>query len=255
MGVREFTKNGAFVAVVLALFMAFMPFALDQIGEATGLFRFPVMKTVRGWFSSSVAAGRKGATIRPVDWERYRRDLEEFTEWADGRSVAVVSHPKCDPAVIEVPPERKSERRIWPVPVTSCTAANPARHGRGYVFVSGFDHPFEEGAMIAPTQDRCGYEVVSVGERSSWFRVVYESEGDESMGIVRFPEFTRIEGDALVRGNRKYAARDAFPLASGGWLLIDSFLPPDGVVFKIIDENYREVTSLLCIVIDEKGDR
>ena len=109
--------------------------------------------------------------------------------------------------------------------------------------------------MIAPTQDRCGYEVVSVGERSSWFRVVYESEGDESMGIVRFPEFTRIEGDALVRGNRKYAARDAFPLASGGWLLIDSFLPPDGVVFKIIDENYREVTSLLCIVIDEKGDR
>ena len=109
--------------------------------------------------------------------------------------------------------------------------------------------------MIAPTHDRCGYEVVSVGERSSWFRVVYESEGDEPMGIVRFPEFTRIEGDALVRGNRKYAARDAFPLASGGWLMIDSFLPPDGVVFKIIDENYREVTSLLCIVIDEKGDR
>ena len=75
------------------------------------------------------------------------------------------------------------------------------------------------------------------------------------MGVVKFPEFTRMEGESLVKGNRKYVARDAFRLKSGGWLMIDSFMPPNGVVFKILNEHRREGASLLCVVIGEKGGK
>jgi len=253
MGIGGFMKSGGFVLTLLTVTVICVPFGIEQIGEATGLFRFPVTRTVKGWLAPSSADGSGRAAVRPVDWERYRRDLEEFTSWADGRCVAVISQPRYDPVVIEVPVEKRSERRIWRVPVTGCTAAGPANGGKGYAFVSGFDRPVEEGAVIAPTQDRCGYEIVCIGERSVWLRAVFDTEGDATMGIVRFPEFTRVEGESLVRGKRRYVARDAFPLVSGGWLMVDSFLQPDGTVFKIIDENYREVASILCVIIGEKG--
>ena len=142
----------------------------------------------------------------------------------------------------------------------SCTAgdavgrAGTARRS-GYVFISGFDHPCEEGSLIAPSDELCGYEIVCIGERSVWFRAILEREGGSPMGIVKFPEFTRVEGESLVKGNRKYVARDAFPFTSGGWLMIDSFMPPDAVVFKILDENRREIATILCIVIGEKGGK
>ena len=144
---------------------------------------------------------------------------------------------------------------MWSVPVVSCTAGDPMGLKKGYVFISGFDQLFEEGAMIAPSEELCGYEIVFIGERSVWFRAVFDSEGDTKMGIVKFPEFTRVEGESLVRGNHRYVARDAFPLASGGWLMIDSFMPSDGVVFKILDEKRYVVASILCIVIGEKGGK
>ena len=75
------------------------------------------------------------------------------------------------------------------------------------------------------------------------------------MGIVKFPEFTRVDGKKLVRGKYKYSEHDAFLLSSGGWLMIDSFMPPDGVVFKILDERRNEQMTLLCVVIGEKGGK
>ena len=37
--------------------------------------------------------------------------------------------------------------------------------------------------------------------------------------------------------------------------MIDSFMPPDGAVFKILDESRGVIASILCIVIGEKGGR
>ncbi len=257
MGMREFTKSGAFVAIVFVLVVVLVPFGLEQIGEATGFFDFPVTKTISGWFGGrQSSAADKLAPVARIDWERYRQDLEEFSKWAEGQSDVVISLPPREEVEIDVKEDdEKPERRLWSVPIVSCTAGDSTTGRRGYMFISGFDHPFNEGAMIEPSEELCGFEIVFIGERSVWLRAVFELEGDARMGIVKFPEFTRVEGESLVRGNRKYVARDAFPLASGGWLMIDSFMPPDGVVFKILDEKRCVVTSLLCVVIGEKGGK
>ena len=253
MGFREFSKSGAFVVTVLALVVVLVPFGLEQIGEATDLFKFPVTKTIKGWFAGPAPVST--AVARPVDWERYRQDLETFSQWAEERESVVISLPR-EPVVIHVKEMKEEPRRqIWRVPVVSCTAGDPAVGKKGYVFISGLGRSFDEGAVIAPSGRQCGYEIVSIGERTVWLRVVMESEGDVPMGVVRLPEFARVEGESLVRNRRRYVVRDAFELASGGWLMLDSFLRPDGAVFKILDENRREVTTLLCVVIDEKGGK
>lgn len=254
MGLRDFTKSGAFVAAVFALVVVLVPFGLEQIGEATDLFSFPVSKTVRGWFVRPAAAGGSDA-VKPVDWERYRHDLASFTEWAEGRRVVLVSRPPVVDDVIRLPTEEKHRRQIWRVPVTSCTAGNPMTGRKGYVFISGFDRRFVEGDMISPTADLCGYEIVFVGDRAVWFRAVFDSDGDKPVGHLKLPELNRLGDECLVIDARKYVARDAFPLESGGWLTIDDFLPPDGVLFKLRDERRDVVASILCIVISEKGGR
>ena len=255
MGIRELTKSGAFAATVFALVVVLVPFGLEEIGETTGLFEFQVSETLSKWFSFGEASLSHARHSPPVDWERYRRDLEEFTKWAEGQGNAVISL-SSDSLVIAVEEEvEKPALKMWSVPVVSCTADGQAGGKRGYVFISGFVQPFEEGTFIRPSDDRCGYEIVFIGERTVWLRAVFDVEENAPMGVVKFPEFTRVEGESLVRGNRKYSARDAFPLASGGWLMIDSFLPPDGTVFKILDESRRVVASILCIVIGEKGGR
>ena len=252
---RDITKSGAFVAIVFALVVALAPFALEQIGEATGLFKFPATKTVKGWFSPGSCVPR-GRTAAPVDWERYRKDLEEFSEWIDKQRCAVIFLPQT-PEEIRVggSPDEKLGREIWTVQVTSCTAGDLAGGKKGYVFISGFGVSFEEGAVIKPSEKRCGYEIVHVGERTVWFRAIFESEGDKPMGLVKFPEFTRVERDGLIKGNSKYIVRDAFPLQSRGFLMLDSLAPPDSAVFKLLDEKCNVVASILCVVIGEKGGR
>lgn len=254
MGVREFTNSGTFIAVVFTLVVVLVPFGLEQIGETTGLFAFPVRKTLAGWFTAAPAQ-RGGASFTPVDWERCRRDLEAFTQWAESRRGVSFSRPSHEEVAIKVEDDRKPARRMWPVPVAGCTAGDPAGHRKGYVFVAGFDRPFEEGAVIAPSEELCGYEIVFVGERSAWFRAIDGDEDGFRLGAVKFPEFTRVEPGSLVRGGRRYVARDAFPLVSGGWLMLDALMPPDGAVFKILDAHRRVVASVLCVVIDEKGGK
>jgi hypothetical protein len=255
MGLGDFTKSGAFVATVFALVVVLMPFGLEQVGDATDLFKFPATKTIREWFAGTASDGRGTAGARPVDWERYRQDLVAFSQWAERQEGVVISLPR-EPETIHVK-EMKDEprRRVWRVPVAGCTAGDPSAGKKGYIFISGFGRPFEEGGLIAPSEEKCGFEIVCVGERTVWLRAVTESDGDVRMGVVRLPDFARVEDGTLVRGKRRYVVRDAFPLESGGWLMLDSFLRPDGVVFKILDESRREVTTLLCVVIDEKGGK
>ena len=256
MGARDFTKSGAFVAIVFALVVVLVPFGIEQIGEATGLFKFPATKTVKGWFSPESRVTR-GSTATPVDWERYRKDLEEFSEWIGKQKCAVIFLPQTpEEIIVNESPDEKPVREMWTVQVTSCTAGDLAGgREKGYVFISGLDGCFEEGAVIKPSEKRCGYEIVHVGERTVWFRAIFEDEGDKPMGLVKFPEFTRVERDCLVRWNSKYIVRDAFPLQSRGFLMLDSLAPPDSVVFKLLDEKCNVVASILCVVIGEKGGR
>ena len=90
MSIKEFSKSGTFVIVLLALVVAGLPFALEQIGEATSLFKFPATKTVTRWFSVGSRVPRD-RTATSVDWERNLKDLEEFSKWADGLSEAKIT--------------------------------------------------------------------------------------------------------------------------------------------------------------------
>ena len=95
MSIKEFTKSGQFVIILLVAALIGVPFALEQIGEATGFFNFPVTKTIKGWFGGS---GRAGAprTSQTVDWQKQLQDLEEFSNWADGQSEAKISIVRPD---------------------------------------------------------------------------------------------------------------------------------------------------------------
>lgn len=255
MQFKDITKNGAFVAAMLALVVLLVPFAVEQIGEVTMLYSFPARKTVAGWFSPSPAGNASSPSVKAVDWEKYRLVLEEFARWADGRPDILISQPPRVVAEIAFVEEEKLVRKIWAVPVSSCTPADPATGKKGYVFLSCLERPLEEGFVIAPSDELCGYELLFVGERAAWFRVVDNAEEDSPMGFVRFPAFTRIDGESLLRGSRRYVPRDAFLFSTGVWLMLDSFLPPDGVLFKMLDEKRHVVATILCIVIGEKGGR
>ena len=251
MIIRDITKNGAFVALIFALVVMLVPFGLEQIGETTGMFTFPVKKTIAEWFTKGRQSSRD-RTLATVDWEQYRKALEDFTAWVECLKNADISIPDREVVVIKVEKGVKAERRMWSVPVVSCTPGDPLGRGKGYVFISGCNQRLELGAVIEPSEELCGYEIVSVGERTVWFRAIFDCRENAVMDAVRFPEFTRVDGASLVRRNHRYVADDAFPLASGKRLLIDSFLPPDGAVFKMLDGR-RVVATFLCIVIGEKG--
>lgn len=256
MGYKELKSSGAFVLTLLVLTIVGVPFGIEQIGSATGLFSFPVTATIKGWFTRSAPAAVSAA--KPVDWEVYRRDLEGFTEWAEGRRAAAIVTTNQYVYIPPTPIEKKPRLEIWHIPVTSCTAGRPSRSGqegrKGYVYISGFDRCFTEGDRIEPSATRCGYEVAFVGDRTAWFRAILDSTNDASIGDVKLPEFTRVGDGSIVIGTHPYDLSAAFPLESGGWLTIDAFLPPDGVLFKLRDARREEIASILCVVISEKGE-
>lgn len=91
MSIKELTKSGTFVLVLLALVVIGLPFAVEQIGEATGLFDFPATKWVKELFPSSGGRTAPSAASKSVDWERQLKDLKEFSDWADGLAEVKIS--------------------------------------------------------------------------------------------------------------------------------------------------------------------
>lgn len=88
---KDFTKSSGFVLAVLGLVVVLVPFAAEQIGETTGLFRFPATQWVKGLFASksSVAGATQQAT--KIDWERQLKDIEDFKAWTEGLAEAKIS--------------------------------------------------------------------------------------------------------------------------------------------------------------------
>ncbi len=90
MSIKEFTHSGTFVLMVLALIVVLLPFTVEQVGEATGLFSFPVIKTLKGVFSFK-SSGAVKKTVAKVDWDRQLKDIEDFSKWADNLSEVKIS--------------------------------------------------------------------------------------------------------------------------------------------------------------------
>lgn len=90
MSIRELTKSSTFVLAMLVFVVAVMPFAIEQVGETSGLFSFPATKTVKGWFSSGERTS-PSAVGKSVDWDKQLKDLKEFSNWADDREVAKIT--------------------------------------------------------------------------------------------------------------------------------------------------------------------
>ena len=90
MSIKELTKSGTFVLVLLVLVVIGLPFAMEQIGEVTGFFDFPATKWVKGLFTSK-STGSNSKVSAKVDWEQQLKDLKDFSDWADGLAEAKIS--------------------------------------------------------------------------------------------------------------------------------------------------------------------
>ena len=94
MSIKEFTKSGTFVLVALALVVALLPFAVEQIGDATGLFKFPAVKWVKGLFGSKPSGGRT-ATSANVNWEEQLKGLgKDFNSFVSTQMSGALSTGK-----------------------------------------------------------------------------------------------------------------------------------------------------------------
>ena len=90
MSFRDLTKSGPFVLAVLLLVVILVPFGLEQIGETTGLFDFPATKWVKGLFASRSKADAAKDSAK-ANWDKQVKDLEAFSEWAEGLAEAKIS--------------------------------------------------------------------------------------------------------------------------------------------------------------------
>lgn len=132
MSIKEFTKSGTFVLVILVAVVALLPFAVEQIGEATGLFGFPATKWVKSLFSAkSPGPGQKMAA--KVDWERQLEDLKAFSDWADERAEAKITivRPEVFQIVRADPNPATASHFSWKLQLLSETLETTASQVRG----------------------------------------------------------------------------------------------------------------------------
>jgi hypothetical protein len=342
MSIKEFTKSGTFVLAVLALVVVLLPFAAEQIGDATGLFDFPATKWVKGLFSSKSSVISVNDHAK-VDWARQMKDIEEFGKWSEGLAEAKISivRPEvfqmvradpnpatasrfswklqllsdtlevnatqvrkkltliCEPAdkvsgdivsVKSLPGGEKGFlvtvdnvrgegkmglsydglppvyydvklRRLWLVPVASCRSAMKGRY-ESAVFFPGMERGLPEGSVISPSDDKCGYRILSISDHCVWFEAFYGNEpGSDSLPHSIWPDFSRVDtmaptpppGRLIFGRNRCFWPGDAIKLPnSGSYLMVDDFLAGRGAVFRLLDSAMRPVKELLCVIVREK---
>ena len=90
MSIKELSKSGTFVIALLVLVVIGLPFAVEQIGEATDLYSFPATKWVKGLFAAKGEATVSKVPSK-VDWDSQLEALKKFSEWADGRADVKIS--------------------------------------------------------------------------------------------------------------------------------------------------------------------
>ena len=341
MSIKEFTKSGTFVLVILIAVVALLPFAVEQIGEVTGLFGFPATKRVKGLFSAKSSGSGQNMAAK-VNWEKQLKDLQAFSDWADERAEAKITivRPevfqivRADPnpatashfswklqllsetlettasqvrgkLTLMYDPEDKVSgrlasvaplkgekgflvtvdgvkgegkiglsyeglppvyydvklRRMWLVPVASCRSAMKGRYDSA-VFFPGMEKGLPEGSIISPSNDKCGYRILSISDHCVWFEAFYGNEPpDEGLPHSIWPDFARIDtlpptpppGRLIFGRSRCFWPGDAIKLPSSGtYLMVDDLLAGRGVVFRLLDSAMRPVSELLCVIVREK---
>ena len=343
MSIKEFTKSGAFVLALLVLVIVGLPFALEQIGDATGFFKLPTTKWVKGLFSSSDRRASTSSVEKSVDWNKQLEELKNFSEWADGREAVKISivRPevfqieRADPnpatashfswklkllsdtlnvnatqvrkklALICEPKDKVSGdvamvkplgggekgflvtvdkvrgegkmglsyaglppvyydvklRRMWLVPVASCRSAMKDRYDSA-VFFPGMERGLTEGSVISPSNDKCGYRVLSISDHCVWFEAFYGNEpAKDALPHNIWPDFSRVDtmaptpppGRLMFGRNRCFWPGDAIKLpTSGAYLLVDDLLAGRAAVFRLLNSEMLPVRDLLCVIVREK---
>ena len=152
-------------------------------------------------------------------------------------------------------------RRLWLVPVASCRSAMKGRY-ESAVFFPGMERGLPEGSVISPSNDKCGYRVLSISDHCVWFEAFYGSEPqDDTLPHSIWPDFSRVDtlaptpppGRLIFGRNRCFWPGDAIKLPnSGTYLMVDDFLAGRGAVFRLLDSAMRPVKELLCVIVREK---
>jgi hypothetical protein len=152
-------------------------------------------------------------------------------------------------------------RRLWLVPVASCRSAMKGRY-ESAVFFPGMEKGLPEGSVISPSDDKCGYRILSISDHCVWFEAFYGNEpGGDTLPHSIWPDFSRVDtmaptpppGRLIFGKNRCFWPGDAIKLPnSGSYLMVDDFLAGRGAVFRLLDSAMRPVKELLCVIVREK---
>lgn len=152
-------------------------------------------------------------------------------------------------------------RRLWLVPVASCRSAMKDRYDSA-VFFPGMEKGLPEGTVISPSDDKCGYRILSISDHCVWFEAFYGNEPTEqALPQSIWPDFSRVDtmaptpppGRLIFGKNRCFWPGDAIKLPnSGSYLMVDDFLAGRAVVFRLLDSAMRPVRELLCVIVREK---
>lgn len=166
MSIKDFTKSGTFVFVILVSIVALLPFAVEQIGEATGSFDFPVTKWVKGLFSGkSSESGQK--MVAKVDWARQLEDLKAFSDWADERAEAKITivRPEVFQIVRADPNPATASHFSWKLQLLSETLETTASQVRGKLTLMCDPEDAVSGrlAAVTPLKGESGFLVTVDG--------------------------------------------------------------------------------------------
>lgn len=152
-------------------------------------------------------------------------------------------------------------RRLWLVPVASCRSAMKGRYDSA-VFFPGMEKGLPEGTVISPSDDKCGYRILSISDHCVWFEAFYGNEPTgQALPQSIWPDFSRVDtmaptpppGRLIFGKNRCFWPGDAIKLPnSGSYLMVDDFLAGRAVVFRLLDNAMRPVRELLCVIVREK---
>ena len=130
------------------------------------------------------------------------------------------------------------------------------------VFFPGMEKGLPEGTVISPSDDKCGYRILSISDHCVWFEAFYGNEPTgQALPQSIWPDFSRVDtmaptpppGRLIFGKNRCFWPGDAIKLPnSGSYLMVDDFLAGRAVVFRLLDSAMRPVRELLCVIVREK---
>ena len=177
MSIKELTKSGGFVLAVLALVVLLLPFAAEQIGDATGLFEFHPTNWVKGLFASKIAKDDSKNKLENIDWDQKRKDIEAFSEWTKDLATAKIDivRPEVFQIVRADPNPATASHFSWELQLLSDNLNVNATQVR------------KKLALICEPEDKVSGEIATVkplsGGKQGFLVTVNSVRGEGKMGL------------------------------------------------------------------------